>query len=151
MTRHEDLEMLRELLPAWVRGELDSARTREVQAAVDGDPELQNEVEVIRAIYTARCEPPEGLESGVIESVRGVATRRNPSWALRIAAVVIVSLGSVAVWQQLRTSGAGGYMLGAAVSDWSLDEGIVAGGLVFDELSEEDLAVLLEELEENAS
>ncbi len=151
MTRHDDLEMLQELLPVWVRGELDSAQTREVQAAVDQNPALQDEVEVIRAIYAARRDPPEGLEGGVIESVRGVPTRRNPSWALRIAAVVIVSLGSVAVWQQLRSSGAGGYMLDAAVSDWGLDEGIVAGGLVFDELSEEDLAVLLKELDENAS
>lgn len=151
MIRHEDLDRLQELLPEWVRGELDAAQAREVAAAVQGDPDLQAEAEVIRAVYAARRSPPESLESAVIDSVRGTSVRKDRSAVLRIAAVVLVSLGSVAVWQQVRTAGGGGYALDAEVLDWGAEEGIVAGGFVFDELSEEDLAVLLEELDESAS
>lgn len=149
MTHQDPNEMIRELLPDWVRGELDSARSAEVRKALQGDPDLRAEADVVRSIFEARRAPPLDLEGSVIDAVGGRAYRAYPSWALRTAAILVVSLGAVAVWQQL-SSGAT-VTLDAAITDWGAEDGIVAGGLVLDDLSDEDLAVLLEELDESAS
>jgi anti-sigma factor RsiW len=81
-----------------------------------------------------------------------------PTSAFPAAAVVILSLGVALVWNQMITPGTDVEQepIQVVLAEEPLpeaylwDDGIVAGAPVFDGLTEEDLLVLLEEMEEEA-
>jgi len=74
-----------------------------------------------------------------------------PAWALSAAAVVILALGAAVIWNN-RTPEVVEDPVVVAVQDplpeaWLMDDGLVAGGVVFDGLSDEELEALLQEYE----
>ncbi|MCW5937932.1 MAG: DUF4349 domain-containing protein [Fimbriimonadaceae bacterium] len=87
----------REDLKAFIDDELDPGRAAEVQAAIDRDPGLRRDYEVMKLISqevqeSARQPEPKGLE----ETLDKVARPRRPSW-MRWAAVGSCAVGAVLV------------------------------------------------------
>lgn len=168
-------ERIRDMLPDQVAGRLDAERARRVEEAVAGDEELAAEAALLEAVLAARAEPPPGLEARIREAVRrdralavetgdetaGMSVPQRaggssavrwavPRWALAAAAVLVLALGTLEVVERRDAapgdSGLERVALEDAPSPWASDDAIVAGAPVFDELSDEALASLLEEL-----
>jgi anti-sigma factor RsiW len=169
-----DCQRVRDILPDLVGGRLDPDQAQQVQEHLAGCPDCAGELKVVRAVFDARPPVPEGLEARIQGQVRdrfeghrsaGVEEgqggerpgtvlpfrRRVPVWALSAAAVVILALGTSRIWNNGSPNG----MLDPteiAAQDplpeaWLLDDGMIAGAPVFDDLSDDELEALLEEFE----
>lgn len=78
---------LREALPDFIGGRLEAPRAEEVRRAVEADPELQAEAELLRTLAAARADVPEGLEvriaAAVLRERRGGMSSRAEESAAR--------------------------------------------------------------------
>lgn len=162
-----------ERLPEWVAGRLEEKEAATVRAHVEACPRCADEVDVLRVIALGRAEPPAGLADRIQAAVRtetadrittrGPGTTRSEShpgmrpprlhrlrraWALSAAAVVVLALGTAL----LQHGDAGDALaLGEIPVEensgvWTGTEVEVAGAPIFDDLSDDVLASLLEEM-----
>lgn len=163
-----DTGEIRDLLPDWVGGRLESSRARMVERAVADDADLRAEAELLRSLAAGRSPVPEGLGARITARVLGERRFspagaptgrvtlpwlrwRAPAWAVAAAAMLILALGiAVAVDRagpgSVPASDPLTVALESAPSPWVADDGTVAGAPVLDGLSDEALATLLEEL-----
>ncbi len=171
---HLTCETVRPLLPDRGSGTLPPNQSVAVEAHLATCHQCAAEAEVLQALRRGRPEPPEELAVRIQDTLRhapgssGAAPRPPtgdsrggggpaPWWAplqrpgLAAAAVVVLALGTAVIWPQVR----GGPSLTdldldletpLMVEVWTEDAGIVAGAPVLEELSDEQLLILLEEL-----
>jgi hypothetical protein len=156
---------VKDLLPEWIRHELEESDRAVVAAHVSSCESCTEEVELIRRIQAAAFSTPASLASEIksavaveigsavaaeIESEAGVEYRRAmrfTGWRLPAAASVVLALGTALIWQRtqaLPEVGPLGQDPFAVV--WPSDDADVAGVPMLADLSDEDLALLLEEL-----
>ena len=163
MTKIECADM-KDLLPGWVRRELEESDRDVVAAHVISCASCSAEVDLIRRIQAARFSPPTSLASDIksalaAELVSGAGAeyggraRRFGHWRLSAAATVVLALGTGLIWQRMQAVpevGPLGQDPFAVV--WPSDDGdvtgvpIVAGVPMLADLTDEELALLLEEL-----
>jgi len=169
----QDCDEIRDVLPEWALGALDTEEGEKVREHLSACPDCAEEEEALRALLAARPEPPTGLEariqarvreemrrSEVVEPPRAEAevfplVRRRrwaPAWALSAAAVVILSLGIGVIWNGGDVPEVLQDPLQVAVDEplpesWLWDDGLVAGAPVYDGLTDEQLEALIQELE----
>ena len=156
MTKIECADV-KDLLPEWIRRELGERDRSVVSAHVSSCASCSEEVELLERIRGAAFSMPASLSSDIksavaaeMESNAGVAysrASRVARWWLPAAATVVLALGTAVIWQRTQTLpdvGPLGQDPFAAV--WPSDDAEVAGVAMLADLSDEDLALLLEEL-----
>ena len=156
---------VKDLLPEWIRRELPQSDRTVVTAHVSSCESCSEEVELLGRIQAAAFSPPASLASEIksalaaeikpalaaeIRSDAGVEhgrAGRFAGWRLPAAASVVLALGTALIWQRtqaLPEVGPLGQDPFAVV--WPSDDADVAGVPMLADLSDEDLALLLEEL-----
>jgi anti-sigma factor RsiW len=148
---------VKDLLPEWIRHELDEGDRAVVAAHISSCETCTEEVELIRRIQDAAFSTPSSLASEIKSALAtefvsdtGVdygRARRFTGWRLSAAAGVVLALGTALIWQRtqaLPEVGPLGQDPFAVV--WPSDDADVAGVPMLADLSDEDLALLLEEL-----
>ncbi len=156
MTKIECADV-KDLLPEWVRGELEESDRAVVSIHISSCESCSGEVELLRRIQAATFSTPASLASEIksavaleIDSGAGVEFHEAGLFTgrrLAAAASVVLALGTALIWQRtqaLPEVGPLGEDPFAVV--WPSDDADVAGVPMLDGLSDEDLAVLLEEL-----
>lgn len=160
----EECDRIRDLLPESLSGGLGGADADAVEAHLAACDGCRGEVEVLSALTRARPEPPPGLEGRIKARVQeefGAGERqadvipirhrfrRIPAWALSAAALLVLALGTKMLLdengQDLVQDPIVVANQEALPEAWLWDDGMVAGDLVLDGLSDEDLEALLEE------
>ena len=154
---------VKDLLPGWVRSELEESDRAIVAAHVTSCASCSEEVDLLGRIQTAAFSPPVSLASEIktavaeqLASGAGVGSGRAARfshWRLPAAATVVLALGTGLIWQRMQALPEVG-PLGQdpfAVVWPSDDAGVagvptVAGVPMLADLSDEELAILLEEL-----
>ena len=148
---------VKDLLPGWTGHELEESDRAVVAAHVSSCESCTEEVELIRRIQVAAFSTPASLASEIksavaaeIESDAGVEdgrVRHFFGWRLSAAASVVLALGTGVIWQRMQALpevGPLGQDPFAVV--WPSDDEDVAGVPMLEDLSDEDLALLLEDL-----
>lgn len=155
-----DCEAVRDLLPAFVRGEALPHEQAAVEVHLHVCADCASEEKLVRLLRHAFEPLSASLETRVLTAVRAApakSTRRLTPARLAMAATVALTLiGGALVVNSLRTpSAAPGQLLtaeldlpGAALFGWVADgDPMLHGGATLDELTVEELEVLLAELE----
>lgn len=141
-------EFAREAIPAYLRGELPEVASIEAHLAECAD--CRAEAELARAILAGRADAPDGLAAAVVAAVRADRAQvRRPWWGLAAAAVAALALG-IGVADRARTGEeidvpGFAYEMGTGES-WLGGDGVVAGAPTLEDLSDDELARLLDEL-----
>ena len=148
---------VKDLLPESIRRELEESDRAVVAAHVASCASCSEEVELLRRIQAAAVGTPASLASEIKAAVAaemgsgaGVEYRQSgrlARWRLPAAATVALALGTAVIWQRMQALpevGPLGQDPFAAV--WPSDDDDVAGVPMLADLSDEELAILLEEL-----
>ena len=148
---------VKDLLPEWIRRELPEGDRAVVTAHVSSCESCSEEVELLRRIQAAAFSTPPSLASEIksavaaeIESdavVEYGRAGRFAGWRLPAAASVVLALGTALIWQRTQALPE----VGPLGQDpftvvWPSDDADVAGVPMLADLSDEELALLLEEL-----
>jgi hypothetical protein len=147
----------KDLLPGLVRRELAEGDREAVATHVASCASCSEEVELLRTIQATAVDPPASLASDIKSALaadkasavgvqHGRFGRFTNRW-LAAAATVVLALGTAAIWQRtqaLPEVGPLGQDPFAVV--WPSDDADVAGVPMLADLSDENLAILLEEL-----
>jgi anti-sigma factor RsiW len=158
---------VRDLLPEFAAGTLAGEETGWVEDHLSACEACAEELRLVSRVLDDKPEAPPGLRDaitariradgltqaddvGQVLPMRSPRRRWTPAWGLSAAALVAVSLGIGVVWSQF--GGDGEVPLEVSLQEplpeaWLWDDGIVAGGLNLDGLTDEELEALLEELE----
>jgi anti-sigma factor RsiW len=139
----------RDLLPALVREELTGEERALVEAHVSSCSSCTDELALIRRLSGAVQKMPAGLASEIKEAVARDRTqkRRTIGWQLPAAAMIVLALGTSLVWQRTQTLPETSQLAQESfVMVWADGDALVADAPMLEDLSEEELAVLLEEL-----
>ena len=156
MTKIECAEV-KDLLPESIRRELSESDRAVVAEHVSSCASCSEEVELLERIRGAAFSTPASLAAEIkaavtagMESNAGVQygqVRRFTRWRLPVAATVVLALGTGLLWQRMQALpevGPLGQDPFAVV--WPSDDADVAGVTMLSDLSDEDLALLFEEL-----
>jgi hypothetical protein len=168
----KECQAIQDVLPDLAQGTLEAELEERVLAHLSACAECRHEEGIVRAILAARPEPPVGLQERIQERVReglaldgagsttgtdgvvSIGSRRRwvPTWALSAAAVLVLSLGIGVVWDgrnppDLTQDPVQVVSEEPLPESWLWDDGLVAGGPVYDGLTDEQLVALIEELE----
>ena len=163
MTKIECADV-KDLLPEWIRGRFEASDHAVVSGHVSSCAMCSEEVELLRRIQVAAFSTPASLASEIksalaeemragvggvvqLEDVRYGWARRFGGRGLAAAATVVLALGTALIWQRTQALPE----VGPLGSDpfavvWPSDDADVAGVPMLEDLSDEDLALLLEEL-----
>ena len=148
---------VKDLLPGWIRRELGEGDRAAVTAHVSSCASCSEEVELLERIRGAAFSTPASLASEIksavaaeVESDTGFEYRqaaRFARWRLPAAATVVLAMGTALIWQRTQALPE----VGPLGQDpfavfWPSDDQDVAGVPMLADLSDEDLALLLEEL-----
>jgi anti-sigma factor RsiW len=152
----------KDLLPEWIRGELGESDRAVVLQHLSSCASCSEEVELLRRIQAAAFSTPASLASEIksvlaakvaVVGEIGSDAGFEYSWAwhfggrrLAAAATVVLALGAGLIWQRMQALpevGPLGQDPFAVV--WPSDDADVAGVPMLEDLSDEDLALLLEE------
>jgi anti-sigma factor RsiW len=146
-----------DLLPEWIHGELEEGDRAVVSQHISSCASCSEELELLRRIQAASFSMPASLASEIksavaaeIESGAGVEygrTGRFAGWRLPAAAAMVLALGTSLIWQRMQALpevGPLGQDPFAVV--WPSDDADVAGVPMLEDLSDEDLAALLEDI-----
>lgn len=148
---------VKDLLPEWIRLELGESDRAAVAAHVSSCASCSAEVRLLQRIQAAAFTAPASLASEIksavaaeIESDIGVEygqAGRFTRWRLPAAATVVLALGTALIWQRMQALPE----VGPLGQDpfavlWPSDDADVAGVPMLADLSDENLALLLEEL-----
>jgi anti-sigma factor RsiW len=163
--RKMNCESLLELLPDLAAGRLDGDRVSVAEAHMADCPDCRETLATLRLLSAATPQVPGDVETRIRQAVAGQAApipaapaqdrvrgvrpfwrRPAPAWGLAAAAVLALLLGRTVMPDDpgdLEILALGQDDVPALLPD----DGMVAGGPVLDDLSDEDLALLLEELD----
>jgi anti-sigma factor RsiW len=147
-----------DLLPDWVAGRLDGAGADAVAAHVAGCARCAADADVLRALRASRPAVPADLASRIARAARTGADaaeaprprirRLAPTWALSAAAVLALAVGTTVLLD--RGAPVELELAEVAVEEEAgeliSDDVVVAGAPVLEELSDDDLAALLEDM-----
>lgn len=142
---------VRESIPDVIAGRADDVEAARVESHVAGCSECAEEMALARVLFVSRSRIPVDVSGTVVARLRkDVRAPTRPWWGISAAAVAALALG-IGI-----TSGPGpdagldaGLELVVEAEDdefWLSDDGILAGAPVFEALSDEALAELLDEL-----
>ncbi len=156
MTKIECADV-KDLLPEWVRSELTEGDRARVSQHISSCASCAEEVEFLKRIQAAAFVTPASLASEISSALAAEMAssagagygrgRRFAGWRLPAAATVVLALGTGVIWQRMQALpevGPLGQDPFAVV--WPTDDEDVAGVPMLEDLSDEDLALLLEEL-----
>ncbi len=151
---------VKDLLPEWIRRELGAGDRAVVAAHVSSCASCSEEVELLERIRGAAFSVPASLASEIKSAVaadmesdigfeysRAARFAHFARWRLPAAATVVLAIGTALIWQRtqaLPEVGPLGQDPFAVL--WPSDDADVAGVPMLADLSDEDLALLLEEL-----
>lgn len=140
-------------LPEYAAGVLAADEARAVEAHLGVCADCRAELELVRALRSTRPDPDPALAAKVQAAVRSAPRRSSRTvWTWSAAATVVLALGAGLVWNRVNSQPA--FVLSGIESEgefWPGDEVLVAGALVFDDMSEEELAAFLEGWDDDAS
>lgn len=144
---------IQDRLPERAGGGLPASEAVEVESHLAGCADCREVAETLALLVEATPRAPQGLEARIAaagrEALRESRGRRTrwvtPAWGLGAAAVLALLLGRTL----LPGLENGPEILAVPAEESTLfaDDGMVAGAPVFDGLSDEDLALLLEEMD----
>ncbi len=140
---------VRDFLPLISEREVPS----EVGAHLDGCAECSAEAEFVSRVASLRPDPPASILPSVLARAArrpplGGSRRRNVSWGLSAAAVVVLALGVGVLWDsQPEADSVWTLALDPEPATWYGDEWMVAGGPVPEALTDDVLSALLEEMD----
>ena len=137
-----------DVLSALVRGELGEERAL-VEDHVSSCSNCTDELALIQLLSGSAHEAPAGLASEIKEAVAHDRTNkpRTIGWQLPAAATIVLVLGTSIVWQRTQTLPETSQLAQESfVMVWADGDALVADAPMLEDLSEEELAVLLEEL-----
>ena len=138
----------KDLLPAFVRGDLADEEHRWTAEHVTVCVDCQQEAELLRRIRNDTMRVPVGLGSDIKDAL--AREQKSPRWLLSwpaAAAIIAVALGIGVVWERVRVLpevGPLGREPFAVV--WPSDDADVAGAPSLEDLTDDDLTILFEEL-----
>ncbi|MDX1495880.1 MAG: hypothetical protein R3253_17545 [Longimicrobiales bacterium] len=144
-------EAVRERIPDVAAGRAAADVVAGVDAHVADCQECASELRLAAMLFESRPRIPVDLSGAVVTSRRRAGpTLRRPWWGISAAAVAALALG-IGIHSSpagdASSPGAGEAMVEADEEElWLGDDGVLAGALVFEALSDETLAALLEEL-----
>jgi hypothetical protein len=139
-------------LPDWVAGRSSASDADEIARHLAACAECSAQAAAIRAVWRARAEPPADLAGRIgaaLAAAPPAPARRWMRWAGSAAAVLVLAVGSFVARAGDPGEPAELARLGQVVTEqsvWIPDDGVVAGAPVLDELSDDDLAALLQEM-----
>ncbi len=139
----------KELLPSLVRGDLSTQERARIEAHVSTCASCSEEAALVRQLRTTRPVPPVGLADEIKQAVARdkARPRRSFGWTLPAAATIVLALGTAVIWQRAETlPEASKLAQDSFVMVWSGDDAMVADAPMLEDLSDEELAALLEEL-----
>ena len=91
------------LLPDLLHGALEPEVEGEVREHLDACGSCREELEFLVRLRRSRLEPPPELVTGIQRALREEGRRTIsfgiPRWAISAAAVLVLSLGTVVIWQ----------------------------------------------------
>ena len=148
----KDCGTVRELIPDVARMGAVAENLRRVELHAATCEECRAELDLVRMLHATRPEPRLDLVHRIERRLRlDRQALQRPWWGLTAAAVAALALGIGF------SSGPGGEIVAPAFAleaedGLSLDteDGLIAGGIVFDELSDDALGRLLEALADDA-
>ncbi len=141
-------ENVKDLLPALVRGDMPPSLSAEIGAHAATCADCRQEIELLRQLRGAVPVAPTGLVSDIEEALARDRSRGRWSigWRLSAAATIVLALGTAVVWQRVQTPLELSLFAQDPLAIWPADDALVAGAPMLEDLSEDDLALLLEEL-----
>ena len=136
------------LLPRLVRGELVGEEHGRVETHVLACGDCGAEVALLEQLWATKPRPPGGLAAEIKEALARDRTRprRSLGWRFPAAAAAVLALGTAVLWQQRIQTRPSQLAQESFLMAWPGDGALVAGEPMFADLSEEELATLLEEL-----
>jgi len=145
-------EWVRDRLPDRPAGRMEASERERLEAHLDGCGDCRDELALVTALWEGRPQPSYELAERVRERLQRERDRRRRGhpWWMAVAAALVVALGTGVVWSHLQgPEGPGSVLLTEDVESdlWPGGETLVAGGLVWDDLSEEEIQALLEDLD----
>jgi predicted anti-sigma-YlaC factor YlaD len=146
---HYDCDAIRDLLPALVRGELLPYDTASAEQHLDGCATCRAEAGIVRLLQESLAPVPAGLEARVIGAVRRRSSRRWTPVRLAMAATLAAAvLGGSVVFDRMTSRDTAEVGSDPYVLSWAAAEDpLLHGGSELQQLSEEELEVLLIELD----
>ncbi len=158
-----DCRRASEQLPALVRGALDADAAARVHAHVGACAACRAELALVRRLFAGAADPPWDLAARVHAAVREDARRatrdaragwpsRRRAWGVATAAALVIGALGTLTMQLLRGPSVDELWQAYAAKEppaWVLDDGLVAGAPVLEDLSglsDEDLAGVLQEM-----
>ena len=142
-------ENVKDLLPELVRGDLPPGPMAEIRAHASTCGDCRQEIELLRQLRGAFPVAPTGLVSDIEEALAGGRSRGrrwSTGWSLSAAATIVLARGTAVVWQRVQTPLEVSLFAQDPLAIWPTDDALVAGAPMLEDLSEDDLALLLEEL-----
>jgi Putative zinc-finger len=146
----------KDLLPVFLAGDVTGADADSVQAHLATCEDCRAEAELIGRLRLTTPAPREELRARISEGVRLIAPAGTSGGLPRrlwmaAAATVVLALGTGLVLDRVRSEPLEIMIAEQLDSDfWPGDETMIAGGLVWDDLSDEELSVLLEDWDDEA-
>lgn len=143
------------MLPELHHGVLGPEDRMRVEAHLAHCADCASALEFVSLVERTRPEPPATLIGNIERALDAELSRpavgrrrRAAPWTWSAAAALVLALGTGLVWQQLRVDPVGIVAEGMepVPDSWLTDDAVVAGALVLDDLSDEDLSALLEEV-----
>ena len=141
-------ENTKALLPRLVRGELAGEEHGRVETHVSACGDCGAEVALLEQLWATKPRPPEALADEIKEALARdrPRPRRSQGWRLPAAAAAVLALGTAVLWQQSTQTQPSQLAQESFLMVWPGDGAFVAGEPMFADLSEDELAILLEEL-----
>lgn len=154
MNGQDTCAQVREWLPDYAAGRLARESGGLVEQHTASCAGCRDELELIGLVLAARPAAPDGMVERVTRAVR---TSRRPAhrpwWGLSAAAVAAVALGIGIASDEGRVAVPGSDDFASEFEEgefWVSDDAMLAGAPALDELTDDELAALLEDLTSDA-
>ncbi|MDH3270507.1 MAG: hypothetical protein OEN56_04200 [Gemmatimonadota bacterium] len=146
-----DCAGIREMIPEVASGRAGQAGAASVEAHAGSCEGCRAELALARLVYQSRPQAPAELADRIISTMRRDRRRlQRPWWGISAAAVAALALG-IGITARPAADTLDLLDVEVALEDetelWLSDDGVLAGAPVFDALSDEALAELLDELQ----
>ena len=140
-------DLMRDRLPDLMAGTVEQEERAALEARLESDADFAAEAELVRALRDHRPEPPAGFGDRITASLEVEAPRRRwGMWQLSTAAVLVLSLGTALLWGNRSPDLPNEIFDEPVPAVLPMDDGLVAGAALLEDLSDAALEALLEEM-----